>query len=381
MVAINLYQLLSAQRNVFMSDRPSGEEFFPEDSAQFLSPQQLLIPDPFVKPQPSSRSSLIPVNKLEYVHITKNAGTAIEAAANKRGISWGVCHFADARHCRRSTQDWARIPFQYRYPFHGEKWHTPPTWLEPNPYASTKTFTVVRNPYDRVISEYYCKYYGYRKRDYEGKFQREGSTRRDRLRISWDATDNMSSHDEWKRSIQRIHDRRRAEKDRRRQQIEQMWSKRAKIIKQLNETGREDSLNNSSPEREARRRLLAWRTQQSTDNPKTLNKWIQTALRRGINSLSGHMLPQHYYIFDINATQVIDHVLKYEQLPENFRHLMQEYNLKNVKLHSTERINQGHKGKQRRMTVSDLSGKTIALINDYFSQDFSQLGYQQLLIT
>jgi hypothetical protein len=72
---------------------------------------------------------------LKFIHITKTAGTSIEDEAFNCGIHWG------------------------RY--HGEygPWHG----FFPNKNIKLKNtydwFTVVRNPYDRIVSEYHC-YWG-----------------------------------------------------------------------------------------------------------------------------------------------------------------------------------------------------------------------------
>jgi Sulfotransferase family len=48
-----------------------------------------------------------------------------------------------------------------------ELWHIPPSWLHPDhsPYHRNNTalFTIVRNPYDRFVSEFYCPHTGYLK--------------------------------------------------------------------------------------------------------------------------------------------------------------------------------------------------------------------------
>ena len=109
---------------------------------------------------------------LEFVHITKTAGSAIEEAAARSGVKWGVCHFKRVIKFGPSCmfRDWevprpaydrSAIPFHFKGTL-GEPWHTPPHWFRQNPYNNTKTFCVVRNPYDRIVSEYYSKFGGYK---------------------------------------------------------------------------------------------------------------------------------------------------------------------------------------------------------------------------
>merc|ERR1719232_371375 len=86
-------------------------------------------------------------NRLEFIHVVKNAGTSIENAAAKEGIAWGACRYHKFAHCLDVQPD---LPWTG-----GSKWHALPQSFEKNPYADSETFAVVRNPYDRVISYYY----------------------------------------------------------------------------------------------------------------------------------------------------------------------------------------------------------------------------------
>lgn len=101
---------------------------------------------------------------LKFVHIAKTGGTSIEAAAAEKGIAWGRCHFEDS--CvtgSPSQQQWKGVPKsggKDGTPF----WHLPPEFFtDPvlnasfphNPYGGADLFAVVRNPYERVLSEYY----------------------------------------------------------------------------------------------------------------------------------------------------------------------------------------------------------------------------------
>ena len=71
---------------------------------------------------------------LKFIHITKNAGTSIEELGKKNNILWGKHH---------KEYGW---------------WHEP-FFKKPHSIKSKYNwFAVVRNPYTRIISEFYCKW-------------------------------------------------------------------------------------------------------------------------------------------------------------------------------------------------------------------------------
>lgn len=70
------------------------------------------------------------MNKLTFIHIPKTAGTSIENAAKKHGILWGR-HDNNLKHRGGNS-----------------RWHTPQKLSEPS-------FCVARNPYTKLISEFY----------------------------------------------------------------------------------------------------------------------------------------------------------------------------------------------------------------------------------
>lgn len=74
--------------------------------------------------------------KLIYIHIPKTAGTSIEDLGKKYDINWGRFAVKNDKYLVSNN-------------IKCSKWH--------NPYFiySKNTFTVVRNPYDRIISEFY----------------------------------------------------------------------------------------------------------------------------------------------------------------------------------------------------------------------------------
>ena len=93
---------------------------------------------------------------LNFVHIPKAGGTSIFMVAAANGLSWGDCLFPSHwrhKNCPNTTNvgTWPDHPYQAPW------WHTPPQNLptDKNPYQNHDTYAVVRNPYDRAVSEYY----------------------------------------------------------------------------------------------------------------------------------------------------------------------------------------------------------------------------------
>lgn len=76
---------------------------------------------------------------LKFIHISKTAGTSIENIAIKHGIRWG------------------RFDKEYGIN-HNNRFHAPFIEIPDSVKEKYEWFTVVRNPYNRIISEYYCKW-------------------------------------------------------------------------------------------------------------------------------------------------------------------------------------------------------------------------------
>jgi hypothetical protein len=240
--------------------------------------------------------------KLEYIHIAKTGGSAIEREASMKGITWGACHYITMKHIGPGCQhpdlvnrgkgyNRTNVPFQFDGGF-GEPWHTPPHWMKHNIYEdrnnndndnSINTFTVVRDPYSRMISHYYCKYKG--------------------------INGHSSNMD----------------------------------MDQIN-------------------------------NIELMNSWIQDLLQSPKKRL-GHFLPQHYYVYDKYGIKLINHVLKHENLSEEFSELMEKYDidisLPDVKFNARKSTSS--------LKVEDLNSDTIALINEVYYDDFRRFEYRIIL--
>ena len=99
---------------------------------------------------------LLLMNNIDFVHITKTGGTSIENWGLQNNINWGY-NKKDIFEKGRYSIDWKGGRANDK-----ESWHIPPRCFINNrryPYKNT-TFMVVRNPYSRIISEYYCPWVG-----------------------------------------------------------------------------------------------------------------------------------------------------------------------------------------------------------------------------
>lgn len=86
------------------------------------------------------------MRELKFIHISKTAGSSIENAGLKIGLKWGRFH----------------EEYRYYKHFHRKKnlytFHLPFSLVKKEIKNKYSWFTVVRNPYSRILSEYYCKF-------------------------------------------------------------------------------------------------------------------------------------------------------------------------------------------------------------------------------
>lgn len=229
---------------------------------------------------------------LQFLHFPKTGGTAIETAAFDDRILWGFPRFLNYCKPPLDTADW-HYPLQF-LPYANLPCRKPV-------YDKNATFfLVVRNPYDRVISEYYY---------YQHFNQRE-------------------SHME-------------------------------------------------------------------VNHPKYMNEWILQSIRsfqqeegeqNGYFQHDGHWIPQYDFVFaaekDNNnhsllppktrRQQLVNHILRYENLQEEFRSLMILHDL-NVTL-PAKRDSMEHNF-TKSLTRRHLYRHTCHVIEDTFKDDFAEFGY------
>lgn len=103
------------------------------------------------------------VKKLKFIHITKTAGTAIEELGNANNIKWG-----------RFDPDIKLLTEHLSYIQDGAFWHVPTIYYDLEILKKIKKtfdfFLIVRDPYERVISEFYCKWGGFQSKNFGHKY-------------------------------------------------------------------------------------------------------------------------------------------------------------------------------------------------------------------
>jgi len=283
-----------------------------------------------------SQSVLLPVvpatkttqQQLELVHIPKTGGTAIEYAASLANITWGLCHW-QARplagpgcqspnwlhyNAAKTNLDYSKVENSW------EIWHTPPRWLHTNsPYRNKTLFAVVRNPYERFISEFYCPYNGLNPVDWTVQDDREGV-------------------------------------------VDPMGKPVEKALQEANDKAAKTGPNHGRSRK--------------PETPKQLNKFLMERLQY-FAKWTAHYLPQSDFIYDEQGNQLVDHVLKFERLGEEFSSLMEQYQLP-VFLNSTINQHSSISKFPTRLTVNDLYPETIKRINQVVGKDFVNFGYKRI---
>jgi hypothetical protein len=258
-------------------------------------------------------------SRLEFVHITKTGGSAIEKAGAKEEIIWGACHYMNISDVGCSNPDLNYVSPDYQSYAKTSPWHTPPKILKTqysiseSPYRGADLFAVVRNPYDRVISEYYCPWTGF-----QPKFRKN------------------TKH----------------EKDPNDPKIMNYWVKN--MVTKLDES------------------LTQYMSMKPDDRPKNQSKGVN---EDPYNLAQKHYVNQAEYVFD-GDNQIVKNVVHYEDLSQEFEKLMDNYGL-DIKL-PPKGTSGTYTNNKKKLTYLDLDEESIAVINKYAVKDFELLGYEMV---
>ena len=87
---------------------------------------------------------------------------------------------------------------------------------------------------------------------------------------------------------------------------------------------------------------------------------------------NNHFLPQSEYIFNKSGNQIVRHILRFENLEDDFSKLMKQYNLDITLDHRNASYDCDIK-------LDDISSTNISKINLYYEQDFKNFGYNNII--
>ena len=91
------------------------------------------------------------IRPLQFLHVTKSGGSAIEAYGRRHGLKWG--RFFKGLSGPLLPPHTGRL--------RSEPHHIPPKYFEQNPYKDFDVFVVLRDPSQRAISEFRCPWKGF----------------------------------------------------------------------------------------------------------------------------------------------------------------------------------------------------------------------------
>ncbi|KAL7437719.1 hypothetical protein ACHAXM_005805 [Skeletonema potamos] len=301
---------------------PGGNELF--SSLALVATHEAKEPKSSAETERAAATTTPTTPKLEFVHITKTGGSAIEHAGAKEGINWGACHYMVLPEVGCSSPD---LPYEapdYRSYALTSPWHTPPkhfkTYVEDalSPYNDADLFAVVRNPYSRVLSEYYCPWNGFQAK-YRPATQYEDE----------EDPNDPKVMNKW---------------------VKSMVKRLASAIDEFNET-------------------------------KEYDKHKVKKQAKGLNEDEQILAPKHYinqaeYVFDGDEI-IVKNVVHYENLSTEFDALMKKYGI-DVNLPSKQDGGVYSDENKGRLSHLHLDPEAIALVNEFAKPDFEKFGYQMV---
>lgn len=91
-------------------------------------------------------------------------------------------------------------------------------------------------------------------------------------------------------------------------------------------------------------------------------------------SKSGHLIPQHDFVYDIDRRKkIVEHVLQFEHLREDFSNLMDRYDLP---LELTTKVYRSSAKKE--LGVHNLTSENLLLIENIYWDDLREFSYEAL---
>ena len=114
-------------------------------------------------------------------------------------------------------------------------------------------------------------------------------------------------------------------------------------------------------------------------DPNFMNQWIIDATERAMKTgtcYHSHCIPQHKFAYSDDGNRIVNHILKMENLQEEFTDLMERYHLPVILEHANKTPTKGMSG--TKLGVEDLSKEAITKINEWAKLDLELLGYEKL---
>jgi Sulfotransferase family len=90
-------------------------------------------------------------------------------------------------------------------------------------------------------------------------------------------------------------------------------------------------------------------------------------------TFAGHFIPQYDFVYDRSNRCVVEHVLHFETLSDEFPALMDQYNLSSVVLAAKEMGR--HSRNKNRLGVENLTLSNLRIIEKIYQRDFEVFGY------
>jgi hypothetical protein len=125
--------------------------------------------------------------------------------------------------------------------------------------------------------------------------------------------------------------------------------------------------------------VLSWRPDQCDRDrlfePEYMNEWLQNKLSHKNFSKAetylqdnGHFTPQYDFLVTQHGVRMVDYVLNMEELPDQFHHLMDAFNLP-LRMKSSHKMNVARTSTTH-LDVHHLDKKTVSSVQKVFPNDF-----------